>query len=617
MPARHVKNPVKRPAKRRIDSANDTASNSPGSPSERKKVRWEQNTTTTETPAEEKRDLDGEEDDVLVKMASIGALLDHVVRERVVGDLDDEGIGGLDIRDIEILSLLGRSLLRTWFLRPSLSIDVINKRHDAVECFLHSENLVPVGSMHSHLKGIKNVPRMLTVLEVGRAKVSDWQGLVKIDWEESLDSARPCVRSHVDEELDNRKHSKVAEQISESVPRDYALSLNVIYFPQLDMDVHIGDLYSTIVDREIEIVQSLLEEILVHEAAISQACHICAELDCLLSFAEASQAFNYRRPVMVDENIIDIRHGRHPLQEQIIDTFVPNDASLVGGAGLGPTSQDSTDGSESDFTEWNSVLLCTGANACGKPNVINLERVLEADSVDSIYGTDRMVRFLLPYKVHSAYDSTALVTTGSFVPAESARLGIVDKNGAGLFCGVLQHLLARGKACPKVLAATHFHDVFRADLLDPDRSRIAFRHMEVLFTAKDGSLMPVDTDTDTGTGVRRVGVGEKITYLYRLAEGLSLDSHAAKCAEMFGVPSRLVQRAQYVSHLLSTHELGRLLDEAMTEEERLDLKDAEAVCRRFLAWDLDFPEQEADAKTMLARCLGRMQDDNENMNKDD
>lgn len=45
----------------------------------------------------------------------------------------------------------------------------------------------------------------------------------------------------------------------------------------------------------------------------------------------------------------------------------------------------------------------------------------------------------------------------------------------------------------------------------------------------------------------------------------------------------------------------------MTEEERLDLQDAEAICRRFLKWDLDSPEQEADAKSMLAWCLGRKQ----------
>ncbi|KAG5735367.1 Prohibitin-2 [Termitomyces sp. T112] len=722
-------------------------------------------------------------------MASIGALLDHVVRERAVGDLDDEGIRGLDIRDIKILTLdqvlqinsdalfslqifeneshasvhsdktkeglslfgilngtntsFGRSLLRTWLLRPSLCLNVINRRHDAVECFMRPENLVSAGILQSHLKGIKNVPRMLSVLKSGRAKVSDWQGLVKftfhatmlretlnelqvslqveiveklmtaldvvkfkeigrrinetIDWEESINSARTCVRPHLDEELDNRKHvyhgidsvlSKVAEQICETVPRDYASSLNVVYFPQLgflicipmleewktevgiqvidgwtfqfssnehayfksqemhDMDVHIGDLHSTIVDREIEIIQNLLDEILVYDAAISQACHVCAELDCLLAFAEASQTYNYRRPVMVDDNIIDIYQGRHPLQEQVIDTFVPNDALLVGGTGSGPTFRNGKDISDSE--QQNSVLLCTGANACGKS--IYLKQIA-----------------LIQY----------MAQIGCFVPAQSAKLGLVDRiftristkesvskvqsafmidlnqvslalrncsarslilldefgkgtlstDGAGLFCGVLQHLLDRGKECPKVLAATHFHDVFRKDLLDPHRCRISFRHMEVMFTAGDGSLLSVNTDTESvvnsasdgisdGAGVRRAGAGEKITYLYRVAEGLSLDSHAAKCAEMFGIPSRLVRRAQYVSHLLSTHELGRLLDESMTEDERFDLQDAEAVCRRFLAWDLDSPEQEADAKTMLARCLGRKQDDDMDTNKD-
>jgi hypothetical protein len=44
-----------------------------------------------------------------------------------------------------------------------------------------------------------------------------------------------------------------------------------------------------------------------------------------------------------------------------VDTFVPNDAHIIGGAGIGssPTMPD-------DHHQWNSVLLCTGANACGK-----------------------------------------------------------------------------------------------------------------------------------------------------------------------------------------------------------------------------------------------------------
>jgi DNA mismatch repair protein MSH5 len=60
------------------------------------------------------------------------------------------------------------------------------------------------------------------------------------------------------------------------------------------------------------------------------------------------------------------------------------------------------------------------------------------------------------------------------------------------------------------------------------------------------------------------------------------------------------------SHLLSTHELGQLLDEEMTEAEADDLKEAETVCRRFIAWNLEETEKEnVCAKANLAVVLGR------------
>jgi DNA mismatch repair protein MSH5 len=80
-----------------------------------------------------------------------------------------------------------------------------------------------------------------------------------------------------------------------------------------DMDIHIGDLHSLIVDREIEIIQELLEDILIYDQLMSRACDVCAELDCLLSFAEVSRMYNYQRPQMVEENIIDIYQGRYDI----------------------------------------------------------------------------------------------------------------------------------------------------------------------------------------------------------------------------------------------------------------------------------------------------------------
>ena len=94
------------------------------------------------------------------------------------------------------------------------------------------------------------------------------------------------------------------------------------------MDLHIGDLHSAIVgeysflshvllkvnslyiDREIEIVQVLQEKVLVHDKAMGNACDICAELDCLISFASASRSYDYKRPLLTEENVIDIKQGR-------------------------------------------------------------------------------------------------------------------------------------------------------------------------------------------------------------------------------------------------------------------------------------------------------------------
>ena len=90
-------------------------------------------------------------------------------------------------------------------------------------------------------------------------------------------------------------------------------------------------------------------------------------------------------------------------------------------------------------------------------------------------------------------------------------LTIVD--GAGLFCGVVKHLLGRGEECPKVLVATHFHDVFREDILNPADLPITFCHMQVMFTASDGRS--ISTDTDDASTTTKILPNDKITYLYR------------------------------------------------------------------------------------------------------
>ncbi|KZT11913.1 uncharacterized protein LAESUDRAFT_670086 [Laetiporus sulphureus 93-53] len=726
-------------------------------------------------------------------LGSTGALLDHLARIRAVGDLEDEGIGGIEVRAIQALALsqamqinadalfslqifedeshasihsdktkeglslfgilnntkttLGRALMREWLTRPSLSLSVISARHDAVECFLRPDNLGTATLIHTHLKGIKNIPRILAVMQAGRAKVSDWQGLVKftyhalmirdalvglnsggsadvvkrlvdimdagsfktigtaindvIDWEESANTGRVCVKPHVDEELDDLKRiyhgidtvlSKVAQQISATVPPDYASSLNVVYFPQLgflicvpmleewktdagitvlegwsfqfsseshvyfksqemhDMDAHIGDLHPMIVDREIEIVQSLLEKILVFKEVVSHVCDACAELDCLLSFAEASRACNYNRPHMVDDNIIDIRQGRHPLQEMVVDTFVPNDAFAVGGCGFGcdsnPDDINTRDESSVDNTvrrEQNGIIVCTGANACGKSVYLKqvaliqymaqigcfvpadaatlgivdkiFTRIQTRESVSTVQSTFMIDLNQVSLALRNATERSLILLDEFGKGTASAGSYIIYTYGAGLLCGIIKHLADRGPACPKVFAATHFHNIFCDGLLDPSSIPITFLHMQILLTSNKGQLVGASDTTDDYSsgedmegaedGNKRMAPGERLTYLYRVAEGLSLNSHAALCAEVFGIPRRIAKRAQYVSKLMSSHELGRLLDEEMRDEECQDLENAEEVCRRLLARDLSSDDERENVRSRLKEILGR------------
>lgn len=71
-------------------------------------------------------------------------------------------------------------------------------------------------------------------------------------------------------------------------------------------------------DREIEIIQALVDKILVFEEAMGHACDVCAELDCLLCFAETSNAYGYARPEMCEENITNIKQGRSVFSSLLI-----------------------------------------------------------------------------------------------------------------------------------------------------------------------------------------------------------------------------------------------------------------------------------------------------------
>lgn len=370
--------------------------------------------------------------------------------------------------------------------------------------------------------------------QIGR-KISD-----VVDFDKSTEESRTVILEGVDEELDNMKRTfaglddllgQVARNLSEKLPADFQGSLNVLYFPQIgflitvpldpstgeaiydgsfdnpwermfstedqvyfknnqmrEMDGHFGDLYGIISDREIEIHHELAQYVLEFEGLLSAVSDVCGELDSMLALAQGARLYNLSRPKLSDDNKITIKSGRHMLQELSVPSFVPNDTSVVGVSDFDATGENSMLDVSSEHSAYthetgSSMLILTGPNYSGKS--VYLKQVA-----------------LIVYLTH----------IGSYVPAESAKIGLTDKilcrvttretvsraqsafmidlqqisqalslstpksllvidefgkgtdtsDGAGLACAVFNHLIGLGSDRPKVIAATHFHGMFES-----------------------------------------------------------------------------------------------------------------------------------------------------------
>ncbi|KAK4177654.1 putative muts protein 5 [Triangularia setosa] len=100
-----------------------------------------------------------------------------------------------------------------------------------------------------------------------------------------------------------------------------------------DLDSQYGDLPSYITDEEMILVMELSGHVREQEKAILAASEIYGELDSLLALASAAEKYNWVAPTMTTSNIIDIVDGRHPLQELLVPSFIPNNCRMRGGYG--------------------------------------------------------------------------------------------------------------------------------------------------------------------------------------------------------------------------------------------------------------------------------------------
>ncbi len=132
---------------------------------------------------------------------------------------------------------------------------------------------------------------------------------------------------------------------------------------------------------ETRLFTELVSDVAVFAPDIQRDAHLVAQLDCLLSFATTAAENNYIRPVVDDSTDIDIRQGRHPViecQMPVGERYIANDVRLD--------------------TQAQQILVITGPNMAGKSALLRQTALI-----------------------------TLLAQMGCFVPAESARIGWVDK----------------------------------------------------------------------------------------------------------------------------------------------------------------------------------------------
>ncbi|KAF2706863.1 hypothetical protein K504DRAFT_412485 [Pleomassaria siparia CBS 279.74] len=385
-------------------------------------------------------------------------------------------------------------------------------------------------------------------------------------------------------------------------------------FQMREMDDHFGDLHGVISDHEIEILHELAQRVLKYEVLLSATSDICGELDSLLALAQGAKEYKLCQPQMSRENVLRIKSGRHILQESTVASFVANDTILTGGVGDDAQGRDGEDVSEAarpdrassysqdsgTYEDGPSMLMLTGPNYSGKSVYLkqvalivfmaHIGSFVPADSA-KVGLTDKILSRVTTRETVSRIQSAfmidlqqislalSLATRRSLVVIDEFGKGTDTCDGAGLACAVFEYLLSLGANCPKVLGATHFHEIFETGLLKP-RPSLAFGHMEVL------------VDTESGEPK------DQITYLYNFRNGRSTSSYGTCCAAINGVPPAIVERADDLIVLAARGEDLVAACSTMPHTQTTELEEAEQIARKFLEVDVH-----KDAEALLDYVL--------------
>ncbi|UKK74389.1 DNA mismatch repair protein MutS [Segatella bryantii] len=280
-------------------------------------------------------------------------------------------------------------------------------------------------------------------------------------------------------------------------------------------------------ERILSLEAKLFSELIVDmQAFIPQIqinANLIAQLDCLLSFAAISELNHYVRPVVDDSEIIDIKQGRHPVIETqlpIGEQYVPNDVYL-----------------DNDKQQ---VMMITGPNMAGKSALLRQTALIvllaqigcfvpaegaRIGLVDKIFtrvgASDNISLGESTFMVEMTEASNILnnVTPRSLVLFDELGRGTSTYDGISIAWAIVEYLHEHSSANARTLFATHYHEL---------------NEMEKLFSRIKNYNVSVKE------------VDGKVIFLRKLERGGSNHSFGIHVAEIAGMPKSIVKRARVI-----------------------------------------------------------------------
>ena len=285
-------------------------------------------------------------------------------------------------------------------------------------------------------------------------------------------------------------------------------------------------------EEQLTVIEQRLFLELVHHAAdfvahIQQNARVIAVLDCLLSFATIARTNRYARPEINDSKELIIKAGRHPVIEKQLppgESFVPNDIYL-----------------DNDTQQ---ILIITGPNMAGKSALLRQTALIvlmaqmgsyvPAESanigiIDKIFtrvgASDNLSRGESTFMVEMTETASILnnLSDRSLILMDEIGRGTSTYDGVSIAWAIVEYLHQHKDVKPKTLFATHYHEL---NQLTEDFVRVKNFNVSV----KE--------------------VGNKIIFMRKLKEGGSEHSFGIHVAQMAGMPNKIVLRANEILHFL-------------------------------------------------------------------